>query len=156
MQEEQKAHPLLLTLIKIQRKYNKDYSFPSQEKIIELMALRQGIKKSRATLNRWLRVVEDSKYLVRRRRIKRHRLYGMCFKSTLYKVTIKGYSLMTRFGVDMSKEIAQYQKWLEEINPDRGAVKTRKKLDSAERNPEHTDNIQKILADLGESLKPAY
>ena len=130
MHAAQKAHPLLITLIKIQRKYNKDYSFPSQLRILELMDLRQGIKKSRATLNRWLRVVEDSKYLVRRRRIKRHRLYGMCFKSTLYKVTIKGYSLMTRFGVDMSKEIARYQKWLEEINPDRGAVKTRKKLDS--------------------------
>jgi len=152
MQAVQKAHPLLITLVKIQRKYNKDYSFPSQQKIIELMDLRQGVKKSRATLNRWLRVVEDSKYLVRRRRIKRHRLYGMCFKSTLYKITIKGYSLMTRFGVDMSKEIAQYQKWLEEINPDRGAVKTRKKLNSAERNPEHTDNIQKILNSLAENL----
>jgi len=152
MQAVQKAHPLLITLVKIQRKYNKDYSFPSQQKIIELMDLRQGVKKSRATLNRWLRVVEDSKYLVRRRRIKRHRLYGMCFKSTLYKVTIKGYSLMTRLGVDMSKEIARYQKWLEEINPDRGAVKTRKKLDSAERNPEHTDNIQKILNSLAENL----
>jgi len=152
MHAAQKAHPFLLTLIKIQRKYKKDYSFPSQEKIIELMHINQGYKKSRATINRWLRVVEDSKYLVRRRRIKRHRLYGMCFKSTLYKVTIKGYSLMTRLGVDMSKEIARYQKWLEEINPDRGAVKTRKKLDSAERNPEHTDNIQKILNSLAENL----
>lgn len=152
MQDIQKAHPLLITLVKIQRKYGKDYSFPSQIKILELMDLRQGIRKSKATLNRWLRVVEDNKYLIRRRRIKRHRSYGMCFKSTLYKITIKGYSLMSRFGVDMSKEIAQYQKWLEEINPQRKAIKTKKKLDSAERNIEHTDNIQKILTSLADNL----
>lgn len=130
MNERQKAHPLLLTLVKIQRKYNKDYSWPSQEKIIELLDIRQGVKKSRATINRWLRVIEDSKYLIRRRRIKRHPLHGLVFKSTLYKIPIKGYRLLARFGVDMSKEVARYQKWMEEINPDYEAIRTRKKLAS--------------------------
>jgi len=86
---------------------------------MELMDLRQGIKKSRATLNRWLRVIQDDKYLIRRRRVKRHPVYGLMFKSTLYKITIKGLRLLSRFGVDMSKEIAKYEKWLEEINPGR-------------------------------------
>jgi len=113
----QKAHPLLLTLVKIQRKYNKDYSWPSQLKLMELMDIRQGIRKSRATLNRWLRVTEDDKYLIRRRRIKKHQVYGLMFKSTLYKITIKGYRMLSSFGVNMSKEIARYEKWLEEINP---------------------------------------
>lgn len=128
MQANQKAHPLLLTLVKIQRKYGKDYSWPSQEKIIELMDLRQGVRKSRATINRWLRVVTDSKYLIRTRRIRRHPIHGLIFKSTLYKVTIKGYRLLARFGVDMTKEIAHYQKRLDEINPDYEAIKTRKML----------------------------
>jgi len=152
MDVQQKAQPLLLTLIKIQRKHKKDYSFPSQKKILELIHLWQGYKKSKATLNRWLRVVEDSKYLIRRRRIKRHKLYGMCFKSTMYKVTIKGYSLLSRFGVDMSKEIAQYQKWLEEINPDYKTARARKKLEEAKRNQKHKENIQKTLTSLAENL----
>lgn len=152
MQAIQKAHPLLLTLVRIQQKHKKDYSFPSQLKLMELMGLHQGIKKSRATLNRWLRVIQDDKYLVRRRRIKRHRLYGMCFKSTLYKVTIKGYNLLSRFGVDMSKEIAQYEKWLEEINPERKAMQTKKKLDSAKRNPKHEGEIKKIITSLADNL----
>ena len=136
MDVRQKAHPLLLTFVKIQQKNNKDYSFPSQLKLLELMDIRQGIRKSKATINRWLRVVEDSKYLIRRRRIKRHKLYGMCFKSTLYKVTIKGYSLLSRFGVDVSKEIARYRKWLEEINPDYEAARTRKMLKEMESDKE--------------------
>lgn len=149
MNERQKAHPVLLTLVKIQRKYNKEYSFPSQEKIIELMDLRQGIRKSRATINRWLRVVQDSKYLIRRRRIKRHPLHGMIFKSTLYKITIKGYRLLQMFGVDVSKEIAEYQKWLEEINPDIKAKRLRKESAAEKLKKRPPEVIRKILNGLG-------
>lgn len=152
MNERQKAHPLLVTLIKVQRKYRKDYSWPSQEKIIELMDIRQGIRKSRATLNRWLRIVEDGKYLIRRRRIKRDRIHGMMFKSTLYKITIKGYRLLQAFGVDMSREIAAYERWLEELHPERKADKKKKMLREAKHNPKHQENVRKILNSLGESL----
>lgn len=119
MQTSQKAHPVLLTLVKIQRKYNKDYSWPSQDKICELMDLNQPVKISRRTLNRWLAKAQEDKYLVRRRRIKRHKLYGMIFKSTLYKITIKGYWLLARFGVNVSKEIEAYKAWVKSIAPDR-------------------------------------
>lgn len=152
MNVRQKAHPILLALTKIQRRYTKDYSWPSQEKIIELMDLRQGIRKSRATLNRWLRIVEDSKYLMRRRRIKRDRIHGLMFKSTLYKITIKGYRLLAAFGVDMSKEIAAYERWLEEIHPERKMGKTKRILSEAKPNPKNKENIQKILVSLGENL----
>ena len=152
MQTQQKAHPILLTLVKIQRKYQKDYSWPSQSKLIELMDMRQGIKKSRATLNRWLRVAQDNKYVIRRRRMKRHPVYGLMFKSTLYKITIKGYRLLSAFGVDMSKEIARYEKWLEEINPDRKALRTKKMLSAAKSNPQHEENVQKILTSLADNL----
>lgn len=149
MQVIQKAHPLLLTLVKIQRKYKKDYAWPSQLKIIELLDLRQGIKKSRATLNRWLRVIQDDKYLIRRRRVKKHPVYGLMFKSTLYKITIKGLRLLSRFGVDVSKEIAQYEKWLEEINPDRKQDKIKKILAAADRH----DRNEEFMADIAEKLK---
>ena len=148
MQVIQKAHPLLITLVKIQRKYNKDYSWPSQLKLLELMDMRQGIKRSRATLNRWLRVIQDDKYLIRRRRVKKHPRYGLMFKSTLYKITIKGYRLLSRFGVDMSKEIAKYEKWLEEINPEYKAVKTKKMLEEALRNAGHDEFMRGIVEKL--------
>jgi len=148
MEARQKAHPILLTLVKIQRKNDKDYSFPSQLKLLELMDRYQGIKRSRATLCRWLRIIQDDKYLVRRRRIKRDPRYGLMFKSTLYKITIKGYRLLSRFGVDMSKEIAKYEKWLEEINPDREVESTKKMLTGAKKNPQHDESMRGIAASL--------
>jgi len=74
------------------------------------------------------------------------------FKSTLYKITIKGYRLLSSFGVDMSKEIARYEKWLEEINPDRKALRTKKMLSAAKSNPQHEENVQKILTSLADNL----
>jgi len=148
LQASQKAHPLLLTLVKIQRKYKKDYSWPSQLKLMELMGLYQDIKKSRATLNRWLRVIQDEKYLIRRRRIKKHPRYGLMFKSTLYKITIKGYRLLSRFGVDMSKEIAKYERWLEEINPDLKDERIRKQLEEEKRNTRHKEFMRGIVSKL--------
>jgi len=94
-----KAGPVVLTLFKIMDKYGKDYCFPTQKKLLELLDIRQDIQQSRATLNRWLRVIEDAGYIVRRRRIKRHPLYGTVFKSTLYFMTLKGLHLLKRMGV---------------------------------------------------------
>ena len=94
-----KAAPVVLTLFKIMEKHGKDYCFPSQKKLLELLDIRQGIKQSRATLNRWLRVIEDTGYIVRRRRIKRDPIKGMMFKSTLYFMTLKGCHLLKRMGV---------------------------------------------------------
>lgn len=152
METSQKAHPILVTLLKVQRKYGKDYCWPSQKKIIELMDIRQGIKKSRATLNRWLARAQEEKYLLRRRRIKRHPLHGMVFKSSLYKITIKGYRLLQRCGVDMSKEIAAYERWLDEINPERKIVKKKKMLSETEYDPKHKEKMRAIYDQLGKNL----
>lgn len=148
----QKAHPILVTLLKVQRKHGKNYSWPSQLKIMELMDIRQGLRKSRATLNRWLAKAQEEKYIIRRRRIKRDPMYGIIFKSTLYKITIKGYRMLSMFGVDMSKEIAQYQKWLEEINPEHEANQTRKLLETAKKNPRH----EEFMAGIYESLEKRH
>lgn len=148
MQAIQKAHPILLTLVKIQRKYNKDYSWPSQLKLMELMDIRQGIQKSKATLNRWLAEAQENKYLMRRRRIKNNPILGHLFQSTLYKITIKGYRLLATFGVDVSREIEAYEKWLEEINPGYKALKTRKMLETVKRNSRHEENMAEIVSKL--------
>ena len=52
------------------------------------------------------------------------------------------------FGVDMSKEIAQYEKWLEEINPERKAVKTKKMLEASKRNAHHEEFMRGIVEKL--------
>jgi len=148
MNAVEKINPILVCLLKVQRKYKKEYSWPSQEKIIELMDLRQGYKKTRATLNRWLRVMEDGKYIKRTRRIKQDPTHGLIIKSTLYKITIKGYRLLSMFGVDMSKEIAQYEKWLDEIKPERNAIKTKKILEDVKRNPRHEEFMTGIVGKL--------
>jgi len=124
MVSSQKAHPILLTLLKIQRKHHKDYSFPSQLHILALLGRYQQIRKSRSTLNRWLRVIEDSKFIIRRRRIRRDPVFGTVFSSTLYKISIKGYKMLSRFGVDVLEELALYYKWREEIAPRKEKLST--------------------------------
>jgi hypothetical protein len=114
-----KAAPILTTLLKIQHKYSKDYSWPAQQKILQLLESYQGLKKSRATLNRWLAAAQEKKYLIRRRRIILHPAHGMIFKSTLYKITIKGYRLLAAMGVMVSAEIQKYMDWREENKPRR-------------------------------------
>lgn len=119
MQSQVYTTPLLTVFLKVQRKYDKDYSWPSQLTILNLLDVHQGIIKSRRTLNRWLDLLVASKFLIRRRRIKRHPEYGMIFKSTLYKITIKGYRALAALGVNVAKEIQKYMAWLEEISPRR-------------------------------------
>jgi len=148
MQAVTKGVHILSTLLLTQRKYKKDYSYPAQKTAISNMETYQGLKISRSTYNRWTRVLEDAKYLVRRRRIKRHPRYGLMFKSTLYKITIKGLRLLSRFGVDMRKEIAQYEKWLEEINPELKNERIKKELAAADRNDRHKEFMDGIVEKL--------
>lgn len=48
----------------------------------------------------------------------------------------------------MSKEIAQYEKWLEEINPEYKAVKTKKMLEASKRNRRHDEFMRGIVEKL--------
>ena len=100
-----KARPILATLHKINQKYGKMYCYPSQKTLLGLLLTRQGLPISIATLNRWLRVAEDKGYLIRTRRIKRDPKRGIMFKSTLYKITLKGYWALKMVGVSVWKEM---------------------------------------------------
>lgn len=98
MQTSVKALPILNVLFRVQTKYNKLYCFPSQQKILRLMREYLDDGKSIATLNRWLRRVEDAGYIKRQRRIIRHKVKGLLFQSTMYKITHKGLLLLARYN----------------------------------------------------------
>lgn len=149
----QKANPILLCLLRISQKNGKDYCFPSQKTIIKLMRQFRTVDKSRATLNRWLRVIEDGKYLMRRRRIKKDPEGGMMFKSTLYKITIKGYYLLRSFGVNVYTEIKAFEKWRESIRPRKEGKEKKKDLDPEKRTNGATRWVKKLIKDsLGSVL----
>ena len=147
-----KAHPVLIVLLSIQRKYGKDYSFPSQKKLLSLLDTRLGVKRSRSTLNRWLRVMEDNKLSLRRKRVRRDPVHGLMFKSTLHKITIKGFYLLQAFGVDMSKEIAAYNKWRSSILPRQRSGGCKSTARPAGHDPDRLQRLGKILDQVGKNL----
>ena len=155
MQVNVKAAPIIVLLFKIMEKNKKDYCFPSQKKILELLDIRQGIKQSRATLNRWLRVIEDEGYIIRRRRIKRDPVHGMMFKSTLYFITLKGCRLLTRMGVKCRSLFDKVLNKIKSNIPGAQARETKKMLDGASPNINHGGKINKILNSLAENLSVA-
>lgn len=79
--------PLLLTLKDLAQYHGKDYCFPSQEKIQELLATRWGIHRSRRTINRWLDTLESMGLIRRQRRHTKDPAQGFTFRSTLYRFT---------------------------------------------------------------------
>ena len=85
--------------------YNKLYCYPSQVKILALLSNFQDTEIGIATLNRWLRDMEDRGYIIRVRRIKRDKRRGILFKSTLYKITLLGYRALKQAGVNVWREI---------------------------------------------------
>lgn len=104
-----KAMPIVSLLFGLSVHHGKKYCYPAQKKILELLLKRSGIKMSIATLNRWLRVIEDERYVRRIRRIRRDKKLGMVFQSTLYIINYQGYMLLYRAGVqcwDKLRELA--------------------------------------------------
>jgi len=100
--------PVLSILYKLNCRYKKRYCFPSQQKIIDLLGKYQKIERTVRTLNRWLKSLEDKKYIKRTRRIRRDPVVGYVFKSTLYKITKKGYIALWRSGIDCFDKIKKF------------------------------------------------
>lgn len=99
------AVPILSTLHAINGKYGKLYCFPAQLKIMELLGMFHGVNIAIATLNRWLRDLEDKGYIIRKRRHRTDKKLGMVFQSTLYTITILGYHTLKMTGVSVWREI---------------------------------------------------
>jgi len=60
---------------------------------------------SRATLNRYLRIMEDEKIIIRKRRHRKDPELGMVFKSTLYFITKKGLYMLMNLGVNVQRAL---------------------------------------------------
>lgn len=129
-----KAFPLLSLLFGLSSYHNKRYCFPAQKKILDLLWNRSGLKMSIATLNRWLRVVEDAGYVRRIRRIRRDKKLGMVFQSTVYVITYKGYMLLYGAGIQVWEKIG------------RVAAAAKKKLRPAARKEEEAEPEGKLYS----------
>lgn len=92
-----KADQVLPILYGLNVHWGKKYCFPGQKTILEKLKDFRGLKISIATINRWLKVLEDSGYIKRTRRISYDKKRGTIFRSTLYKITKKGYHRLARF-----------------------------------------------------------
>jgi hypothetical protein len=94
---ETKLNPVLQTIMAVAKKAQKAYCYPSQRRLLVLLAKYHNVHISLRTLNRYLRVLEDEHFF---KRIRRHRkgsptvdpLTGregpprILFASTLYKL----------------------------------------------------------------------
>jgi len=118
-----KGLPILTIIQGLSKYHGKRYCFPSQLKLMELLSNRIGINISIATLNRYLRVIEDQGWIRRIRRIKRDRLRGMIFQSTIYIITKKGYWLLTKTGVKVWFFVKKAVKKREEPTRAPGVIK---------------------------------
>lgn len=99
------SNVVLFVLHGLNKTYNKLYCYPSQVKILSLLCDFQDIHIAIATLNRWLRDMEDKGYIIRVRRIKKDKRRGILFKSTLYKITVLGYHALKQSGISVWREI---------------------------------------------------
>lgn len=94
-----KANDILSTLFHVCKKHSSKYCYPSQKTILSLLERYHQCKISIATLNRWLRAIEDAGYIKRTRRIKKHPKLGMIFRSTMYRISKRGFYKLAMLGV---------------------------------------------------------
>ena len=102
---QRQALPILACLNALNKKYNKLYCYPSQIKRMENLSIYQRIDIAIATLNRWLRDLEDKGYIIRVQRTRKDKKLGTVFQSTLYKITVSGYHALKDAGVSVWRDI---------------------------------------------------
>ena len=143
-----KADQVLPILYGLNVHYGKKYCFPGQKKILEKLKDFRDLKISIATINRWLRVLEDEGYIKRTRRISRHKKLGTIFRSTIYKIKKKGYTRLARFmdGV---------WEWFNTINGNGAKNKKEPKETPKKYFPGQVDQRVRDLA-AGVLKKPVY
>jgi len=127
MEAALKGIPVLSIIQGLAKYHGKKYCYPSQVKILELLKGRVGIEISIATLNRYLRVIEDKGWVRRIRRIKRDTVKGMMFLSTIYVITAKGYGLLTKTGIKIWGFVKKRPEKSEDRKGEPGSIKYVKK-----------------------------
>lgn len=105
MESAAKALPLVGILAGLSNYFGVAYCWPSQRKIMELLGNRLNMYISIATLNRYLRVLEDEGFIERTRRTRADTAKGRKFDSTMYEVCKKGLQLLRNIGVRIYEKI---------------------------------------------------
>lgn len=103
----QRPDLLILTVLSaIAGGTGRNYCYPSQEKICQLLS-RYGRTMSRRTLNRHLNALVKQGWVKRIRRHQRHPVRGMTFRSSLYTLTRRAF----RWLAGMSAAVGRAVKW---------------------------------------------
>jgi Fe2+ or Zn2+ uptake regulation protein len=135
-----KALPIVAILDGLAKYHGKRYCYPSQKKVLELLEKRLQIKISIATLNRWLRAIEDEGFITRLRRIRRDKILGTVFNSTLYTLKKKSYALLARMKLRDWKKVKEM-------------MSEREKQAAVERQRKQEENGQKKSVSLSDFRK---
>jgi repressor of nif and glnA expression len=85
---------IIEVILNIQNRYGKQYCFPTQKKIIELLEKYHGIKIQRRALCYALAALEVEGLIVRKRRLAKGRFGELIFRSTLYFFSRAGHAFM--------------------------------------------------------------
>ena len=80
----------------LSHKNKKVYCYPSQEKILKLLKKYYGITIRRRQLNNVLAFLEKSKYIERKRRLKKTKEGKLVFNTTLYWIKKRAYSYLAK------------------------------------------------------------
>jgi len=105
-------HAIILTLNFYQGKYNKKYSFPSQNTLLSNLKLFHRIHISKRTLNRHLRKLEDNYFIYRLRRISKNPAGCLTFNSTLYSLSKKSFLFLSRLFNNLKDGYYSIKKYL--------------------------------------------
>ena len=151
-----KTHRIALNVLaihkKLQEHYKKDYSFPSQKKVLELLKRWHGEIVSRATLCRCYKYLKDTRQMLSIQRTKRHPVHGLQHNSTLRIILITGYKALQRVGVQVGKWIQHGVEKYKHKYPEFAARSTKKMLAAVKANPQNGEQAQKIFNSLAENL----
>jgi len=100
----------LLVLWDKMKHFKQHYVYPSQVTLGKWLCNQGGMERTRRTLNRQLRVLENRQILGRIRRFKHDRVKGLQFATTLYSIGILGLMKLVKLGVITYKEMNEYIK----------------------------------------------
>ena len=100
----------LIVLWDKMKHFKQHYVYPSQVTLGKWLCNQGGMERTRRTLNRQLRVLENRQILGRIRRFKHDRVKGLQFATTLYSIGILGLMKLVKLGVITYQQMKEYIK----------------------------------------------
>jgi len=111
----EKAGIVLPLLHGLGKSFGKDYCYPSQKKILQLVKKRYGCERCRRSLNYWLAAFTEAGLLKRVRRHRNDGALGMIFQSTMYFITLRGYKFLRTLGINVFRDLKAIKSKMAEL-----------------------------------------